>query len=61
VSSLAVRVKLRARLKKTNKVAELVVLVNGGAESLRPCLVVDTSVAEALGVYEQCLLNPKCC
>lgn len=51
MSSLAVRVKLRARLKKTNKVAELVVLVNGGAESLRPCLVVDTSVAEALGVW----------
>ena len=26
-------------------------LVNGEAESLRPCLVVDTSVAEALGVW----------
>lgn len=51
MSLLAVRVRLRIKLKNSSKSIELPVLVNGGAESLRPCLVVDETIAESLGVW----------
>jgi hypothetical protein len=42
VSLLVVRV--RERLKRPGKTVELRVLANGGAESPKPCVVVDTKV-----------------
>ena len=51
MSSLVVRVRLRIRSKETNKSIELPVLVNGGAESPKPCVVVPTEVAKELGFW----------
>jgi len=48
---LVVRVKLRVKARGSGKSEELVVLVNGSAESPRPCLVVDPSIAEKLGLW----------
>ncbi len=48
---MVVRVKLRVRPKRGGPAKELVVLANGGAESPRPCLVVDVSLAEELGLW----------
>ena len=48
---MVVRVRLRINVLENNRSKELIVLVNGGAESPKPCLVVDTSVAKELGVW----------
>ena len=48
--SLVVRVKLRVKAKDSGRSMEIPVLVNGGAESPRECLVVDRSIAEDLGL-----------
>jgi len=48
VSLLVVRV--RVRLKRPGKTVELRVLANGGAESPKPCVVVDPSLVEALEI-----------
>lgn len=48
---MVVRVKLRVKVKESGGNTELVVLVNGGAESPRPCLVVDPFIAEKLGLW----------
>ena len=47
---MVVRVKLRVRAKESKKNIELIVLVNGGAESPRPCLAVDLPIARKLGI-----------
>ena len=46
---MAVRVKVRAINERAGKTEELVVLVNGGAESEEPVLAVDPATAERLG------------
>jgi len=51
VNSLVVRVRLRVKALSTNKSIELVVLANGGAESPKPCIVVDTKIAKELGLW----------
>ena len=43
---MAVRVKVRAINERAGKTEELVVLVNGGAESEEPVLTVDPATAE---------------
>lgn len=48
---MVVRVKLRIKSKLTNRSVELVVLANGGAESPKPCVVVDVETAEALNLW----------
>lgn len=48
---MAVRVRLRVKARRLNKALELAVLASGGAESPRPCLVVDTSTASELGLW----------
>ena len=48
---MVVRVRLRVRARDSGRSRELVVLANGGAESPRPCLVVDPSIAEELGFW----------
>jgi hypothetical protein len=45
---MAVRVKIRVRSRESNKEQTLVVLVNGGAESLRPLIAVDRETASKL-------------
>ncbi|MEM1568947.1 MAG: hypothetical protein QXI84_10740 [Thermofilaceae archaeon] len=46
---MAVRVRVRVLNERTGKAEELVVLVNGGAESEEPVLAVDPETAERLG------------
>jgi hypothetical protein len=48
---LVVRVRVRVRSRASSRSAELVVLANGGAESAKPCIVVDESTAEKLGLW----------
>ena len=48
--SLVVRVRLKVKAVSTGKSKELIVLASGGAESPRPCLVVDPSIALDLGL-----------
>ncbi|MCC6034075.1 MAG: hypothetical protein LM567_01040 [Desulfurococcaceae archaeon] len=48
---MAVRVKLRIKSRFSNRSLELVVLVNGGAESTKPCIVVDEATARELGLW----------
>ena len=48
---MVVRVKLKIKSKFTNRSVELVVLANGGAESPKPCVVVDVKTAEALNLW----------
>lgn len=47
---MAVRVRLRVR-SKSGRSVDLTVLANGGAESPRPCVVVDEDVARELGLW----------
>ena len=51
MSELVVRVKLRVKSRLTSRSLELAVLANGGAESARPCIVVDESIARELGLW----------
>jgi len=48
---LAVRVKLRVKSRFSNRSVELVVLVKGGAESAKPCIVVDEATARELELW----------
>jgi hypothetical protein len=48
---LAVRVKIRVKSRSSSKSLEIPVLVNGGAESTKPCIVVDEDVARELGLW----------
>ncbi len=48
---MVVRVRVRAVARSSGRAKEIVVLANGGAESPRPCLVVDPSVAADLGLW----------
>jgi len=48
---LAVRVRLRVRSKRSGRSVDLTVLANGGAESPRPCIVVDEDIAKELGLW----------
>jgi hypothetical protein len=48
---LAVRVRLRVRSKRNGRSVDLIVLANGGAESTRPCIVVDEDIARNLGLW----------
>ena len=45
---MAVRVKVRVKSAASSKTLDLVVLANGGAESPKPCLVVDEATAAKL-------------
>jgi hypothetical protein len=46
-----VRVKVRVRSRIGSRSLDLVVLANGGAESIRPCIVVDEEIAKRLGLW----------
>jgi hypothetical protein len=48
---LAVRVRLRVRSKRNGRSVDLIVLAKGGAESARPCIVVDEDIARNLGLW----------
>ena len=48
---MVVRVKLRVRSRLTSRSLELAVLAKSGAESARPCIVVDESIARELGLW----------
>lgn len=48
---MVVRVRVRVRSRASSRSTELVVLANGGAESAKPCIVVDESTAEKLGLW----------
>jgi len=48
---LVVRVKVRVKSRRSCQSVELTVLANGGAESPRPCIVVDEDVAKELGLW----------
>lgn len=48
---MVVRVRLRVKAKGSGRSLELPVLVNGGAESPRECLVVDPSTARRLALW----------
>ena len=43
---MVVRVRLRVKAVSTGKSKELIVLANGGAESPKPCLVIDQELAK---------------
>ena len=45
------RVKLRVKSRFSNRSVELVVLVKGGAESAKPCIVVDEATAGELELW----------
>jgi len=47
---LVVRVKLRIKVLGSDNFVEAAVLANGGAESPRPCLVIDQELAKKLGI-----------
>jgi hypothetical protein len=44
---LVVRVRLRVRSKRSSRSIDLIVLAKEGAESARPCIVVDEDVARS--------------
>ena len=48
---MVVRVKLRVRSRLTSRSLELAVLAKSGAESARPCIVVDESIARELELW----------
>ena len=48
---MAVRVKIRVKSRSSSKSLEITVLVNGGAESTKPCIVLDEDVARELGLW----------
>jgi len=48
---LVVRVKVRVRSRRSCRSVEVTVLANSGAESPRPCIVVDEGVAKELGLW----------
>ena len=48
---MAVRVRLRVRSKRSGRSVDLIVLAKGGAESAKPCIVVDEDVARSLGLW----------
>ncbi|MCC6055016.1 MAG: hypothetical protein LM589_06875 [Thermosphaera sp.] len=48
---MAVRVKIRVKSRSISKSLEITVLVNGGAESTKPCIVLDEDVARELGLW----------
>ncbi len=48
---MVVRVKIRVKARRSGKSKEIIVLANGGAESPRPCIVVEPRTAEELGLW----------
>ena len=48
---MAVRVKVRVKSAASSKTLDLVVLANGGAESPKPCLVLDEATAAKLKLW----------
>ncbi|MHC1601111.1 MAG: hypothetical protein ACXQTB_02050 [Candidatus Nezhaarchaeales archaeon] len=48
---MVVRVKVRVKPRSSHESIDLVVLANGGAESFRPCLVVDEEIARRLKLW----------
>lgn len=48
---MGVRVRIRVRSRRSDNSLDLVVLANSGAESIKPCLVVDEGIARRLGLW----------
>jgi len=51
VVRVKVRVNLKVRVIGTRKSLDIVVLANGGAESPKPCIVVNREIAESLSLW----------